>query len=181
MDIIDELIQKDIKINKDLCEKMPYLIPRSAWTGEIVKDYDYTYIVGDYEIPEGWHKLFLQMCEEILPILEENKFKEKYRFIQVKEKYGALRVYDCGAPFGVHEIIGKYEHISRYVCHKCGKPANFISNGYILPYCDNCKKECATGQEVKFDPILKIEGYSQERGDYIDYIDCRKEWKKLYE
>ena len=43
----------------------------------------------------------------------------------------------------LYELIQKYEDLSYDTCIKCGKPATIITDGYILPYCDDCynKKE----------------------------------------
>ena len=53
------------QINKKLCEQFPYLVPRNVFTDKIPEDYDYDYIRGEYELPDGWFDLFLQMCEDI--------------------------------------------------------------------------------------------------------------------
>jgi len=83
-------------------------------------------------LPRGWEELARKMikeCETIYP---------DWEVIDLKEKFGALRCYDCGAPKEVHEIINKYEDISARTCCNCGKPATKISTGWILPWCDEC-------------------------------------------
>ena len=44
--------------NKKLCERYPFLLPRNVFSDKLEKDYDYSYIKGIGEIPEGWSKLF---------------------------------------------------------------------------------------------------------------------------
>ena len=51
--------------NEQLIKFMPYLQPRNVWTDEIPKDYDYEYIRGEHEIPEGWLSLFLDIFTHI--------------------------------------------------------------------------------------------------------------------
>lgn len=92
-------------------------------------------------MPDGWRKKFgLKMCDEIKEaLLSEKDGKEllkKYRIMQIKEKFGSLRWYDNFSTKKVSEIIDKYEHISMKTCIVCGKPATYISNGWISPYCD---------------------------------------------
>lgn len=95
-----------------------------------------------YCIPEGWRKAFgLQMIREINEALLRNggkKTRKAYDISDIKEKFGALRWYDNGAPNEVHNIIEKYAYISRYTCIDCGKPATVITTGWICPYCDDC-------------------------------------------
>ena len=53
------------QLRKALIEKYPYLQPRRMTDGKISTDYDYQYIVGEHDLPEGWLVLFLQACEDI--------------------------------------------------------------------------------------------------------------------
>lgn len=97
-------------------------------------------------MPEGWRKAFgIKMCDEIKKELKRHKGALKnYRILQIKEKFGGLRWYDnCGTEKIYKEIIPKYEAISYETCINCGKPAMYISKGWISPYCYNCaeKKE----------------------------------------
>ena len=84
--------------NKKLIEIYPYLQPRNVWTDKIPEDYDYSYIRGDKEVPDGWLRLFLLYCKAIRPALVNDSYLEQFRFSQVKEKYGSMRLYDFGAP-----------------------------------------------------------------------------------
>jgi hypothetical protein len=94
---------------------------------------------------EGWRKAFgLQMCEEIKQALLKSggrKYLYKYRIMQIKEKWGGLRWYDAWSTKEIMKIISKYEDISYKTCIKCGKPAKWVSKGWICPYCDDCKEK----------------------------------------
>lgn len=131
-------VDVNIGARKQLTQRYPYLIPRNCWTGAIHKDYDYSYVVGEHDLPQGWFKLFLQCCEDIREPLERNECMDKFRFLQVKEKYGSMRLYSNGAPEEVLQILYKYELLSRQVCCICGKPATLETYGYICPYCNDC-------------------------------------------
>lgn len=128
-----------VEENKRLIERYPFLQPRNVFTDKIPENYDYSWTRAD-EVEDGWRELFLQMCEEIREPLIEANYLDKFRFSQIKEKYGTLRMYNFGAPEKVHDIIYKYENLSGRTCVHCGKPATKISQGYILPYCDDCAK-----------------------------------------
>lgn len=128
--------------NRWLCIEYPFLIPRNRWTDEEVEDYDFTWTELD-AMPEGWRKLFGEhMCAEIAAILKKADYLDKYRIIQIKEKYGSLRWYDAGVPVKISEeldaLIRFYEILSERTCIVCGAPATRITTGWISPYCDNC-------------------------------------------
>lgn len=114
-------------------------------------------------MPDGWRKAFgIQMCKEIRSALifhfinkDSVKFVNapfkyiksyckgihllfSYRILQIKDKWAELRWYDGNSTEAVHDIIYKYEGISRTICIGCGKPAKWYSKGWINPYCDDC-------------------------------------------
>lgn len=157
-------------------------MPRNVWTDEIIEDYDYSFTYAD-DIPQGWKKLFLQMCEDIRQPLIDADYLDKFRFSQVKEKYGSLRAYTFGHPESVDKILMKYEHISQYVCNVCGRPAAYETSGYILPWCIDCWKDKVrheNGEFIEWSPILTIERFTKENGRQEEKIDCSDEWDRLF-
>lgn len=90
------------------------------------------------DMPDGWRKAFgIQMCKELKKALKQYNYLYKYRITQIKEKYGSLRWYSNGSPNGCeYPIINKYEALSKRTCIVCGKPAKYISTGWISPYCE---------------------------------------------
>ena len=92
------------------------------------------------DMPTGWRKAFgIDLCKELKTELKKHKYLRKYRITQIKEKFGGLRWYDNSNTKEGYNIIQKYEHISFNTCINCGKPATYVSAGWISPYCDNCK------------------------------------------
>lgn len=87
----------------------------------------------------GWRNAFgIQMCKELKKALKKQHLLYKYRITQIKEKWGYLRWYDNYATCEIYKIISKYEQISAHTCIVCGKPAKYISRGWISPYCEDC-------------------------------------------
>ena len=85
----------------------------------------------------GWRKAFgIQMCKDIRKQLWKEGNLFKYRITQIKEKWGEICWYDACASKEVHDIINKYERLSRNTCIVCGEPATKISDGWISPFCD---------------------------------------------
>ena len=153
--------------NRWLCYKYPWLIPHNRWTDEEDPEYDYSYTELD-SMPNGWRRTFgEQMCEEIQKLLEEADWVDKYRILQIKEKFGSLRWYDSSVPESIRErldkVIQKYEEISARTCFICGAPATKISMSWICPWCDKCAAE----QEYEaFEPIEKY--FKDQETPYAD-------------
>jgi hypothetical protein len=124
------------------------------------------------------------MCEDIKAPLEKADMLNDFRFLQVKEKYGMMRVYDNGATEEVHDIIAKYEFLSEQVCCTCGKPASDMTRGWICPYCSEHVKYYLAPNEIT-DPIevqtsyVKKVYHNGERTETV--IDCSNEWARYLE
>lgn len=162
--------------NRKLCACYPYLIPRNILTGEIVNDYDYSYIMGDFELPIGWHTLFLQFCKDIKQPLVDANYLNEFRFAQLKEKYGTLQIYHFGAPEEVQNIIDKYEYISQFVCVDCGSlDAQMYNYGWVSPRCKQCFKKTYQDNEVDDKFII---GGKFKNSSTLDVLD---EWERLKE
>ena len=131
-----------INHNMGLVNRFPFLLPRNTFSDEVVDDYDYTWTELD-AMPEAWRKTFgEQMAAELDEVLKKENFSEKYRIVQIKEKFGGLRWYDNGVPTSIHkevrDIIRKYEDLSKKICIRCGKPATHMTRGWITYVCEEC-------------------------------------------
>ena len=108
------------------------------------------------EIPNGWRKAFgKQLLKDIKKIgkpylkkINEHtgkkyKWKDIIFFEQIKEKYGELRLY-ASTIEEIQKVLDKYELMSSGYCINCGKPARYVTNGWIEYYCEKCfeKFEC---------------------------------------
>jgi len=179
-----ENIENHKKHNKELCDEYPYLLPHFNNKSDY-DDFDYSYIVVD-EIPSGWRDLFMQMCEDIKPILEKNNMLDSFYFVQVKEKYGSLRMYVSACPAEVYAILDKYEYVSQFVCECCGQPATKETRGWISHYCDNCFNwrcwdlDDNKYEEIEFEPIMKYERCDAQGNDFEVSVDCNNVWRRLY-
>lgn len=87
----------------------------------------------------GWRKVFgIQICRELKRALLEDggrKRLKKYGIDQIKEKFGVLHWYDHGGNEETNKILAKYEYISERTCIVCGKGADYVTRGWIEPYC----------------------------------------------
>lgn len=163
---------------RKVCEDYPFLLPRDI-DGSIDENFEYDSL--RLEIPNGWIRLFLQMCSDIKLILKREGVLDDFYFIQVKEKYGRMRCYSNGvASHRVEEIISKYEYMSEYVCTYCGRIATCKTKAYGVPICNDCWKDYWRHEPVDWINPTKLyfEISSSTEGVHFDtkYISFANEW-----
>lgn len=150
--------KKQLKMrNKKLVKLHPYLLPRSVWTGKVVKGYDYTWTEYDC-LGKGWKIGFGKfLLEDLRESCLKTGYLDKLQFSQIKEKYGRLCLYNFGAPQEVHDVIQKYEFISQYICYYCGSPEATIVDdyGWYLPVCKCCWDKNNKKREQKGYKVIK--------------------------
>lgn len=131
--------------NLILCLKYPFI----RWYGDPLyrgyphkKHYSLSYTWFD-EIPYGWRKAFgKQLLKEIKkagkPFIKQGKkWNDILSWEQIKEKYGTLRLY-ASAIDEIQDILSKYEAMSEGYCVCCGKPARYMTKGWVEFYCEDC-------------------------------------------
>ena len=88
---------------------------------------------------KGWRKRFGEdFCRDLKKaIVSTCGYKALWSpwIMQIKEKWGALEVYLVGYNEEIYEVVSKYHNLSKKVCIVCGKDAEWISRGWISPYC----------------------------------------------
>lgn len=170
---------------KKLIELYPYLQPRNLWTGKVSEDYDYSYIRGEYELPDGWLRLFFLYCKNIRPYLIKANILNTFQFSQLKEKYGTMRLYNFGITQenDAHILTYLYESYSAQICHICGKPARYESLGWIKPWCEDCIDKCPyTKTKIYSRSQMGIETWNNEKQcteyTYYSFRKLAREYKK---
>ena len=113
-------------------------------------DFEYNFESAIDGIPDGWeHSFFPQLKDELFEAC--GAYADEIMFYQIKEKYGALRVYwnfpdrdyytekddmDIKELIPViRSIVEKYVDISEKTCVVCGQAATHMTTGYIVPVC----------------------------------------------
>ena len=83
----------------------------------------------------GWGKLI----EEVYAILAAH---DEAVVLQIKEKFGMLRVYTCNIPDDVETQLTAIENKSAEVCDVCGEPGAVISrDGWYMARCSACREK----------------------------------------
>ena len=158
---------KQRRYNKRLCQRYPFLVPRNVWTDKVTWDKKYAWTLA-IDFPIGWWKAFgIMLCEELRIELIRCGYLNKFRFEEIKEKFGGLRIYinsiPCGCKAG--DIIDKYSHLSENICIACGKPdVPMIGHNWWSPECFLCWKK----RRIKRIPFVKIP-------------ETEDGWKQMYE
>lgn len=131
---------KIINSNKKLVKKYPFL--------KMNDNYMRTWLD---EVPYGWQQFALTFFEKIEKILNDHNANDYLRIIEVKEKWGKLRIYYSFVNNSKHEqnkwiedidrLFTSLENESWKICIDCGRQANYQTNDYVTPVCYKCKKD----------------------------------------
>lgn len=109
---------------------------------EIYKKFKEKYWFFDcsLDIGDGWIPLVEQCFDEILEIVGEKEDEDAYipfRTMQIKEKFGGLRIYLSSYRPEIENIVDKYEMKSFEICEECGKKGDTKSvGGWFVTLCD---------------------------------------------
>ena len=63
------------------------------------------------------------------------------QIIDVKEKYGGLRIYPETAPGWYHDMLWDMIAESETICEVCGQPGTLRAKGWWKTLCDECKRK----------------------------------------
>lgn len=158
-------------------------------------------------MPEGWYASFGEFFFEDLDAALKESYPdglpEDFRILDIKEKWGSLRVYLTHEPQPVSDVLYKYQYISSFVCLMCGAPypfAHMTYDGWVMPLCERCY--IGKGSVIQFDKyhnsylrtVLR-DSISVAEGpeDYITIecsdgkekkerkIEIKETWKKIFQ
>lgn len=85
------------------------------------------------ECGKGWEKLYQ-------PVIDEAK-RTGASVLQVKEKFGTLRLYLGGASEQLYKMRDEAEERSATTCEKCGDVGKLRGKGWLVTLCDKCDEE----------------------------------------
>ena len=93
-------------------------------------------MVFGFDVGDGWFEI-LQDCLRDLRSIRETGLAPNLILVQVKEKFGTLRVYVNGEDEGdiVQSILDYAETRSSWTCDECGKAGTKEGKGWIATRC----------------------------------------------
>ena len=156
----------------------------------------------EHDLPSGWNKGLSQCLQHDLNTIIRERNIAEFNVLQVKEKFGELRLYySCTFAGGesndpndlIQEVIDKYAHVSSRTCVYCGKfPVPIINDGWIYPVCKACYEGHRYGnreykdvvrQNDEFDPeYIQVryngQGKTSTTVSTQDIVERIRQWKE---
>lgn len=84
---------------------------------------------------DGWYGIIESMCSLISRYMKKKELADgpqDYRFTQIKEKFGGLRVYDAEGDNYTQGVVDMAESMSYKTCEVTGKPGELCVNGFWM-------------------------------------------------
>jgi len=91
------------------------------------------------ECGDGWYGILRASCNRIASH-EKYAGQQSFRFSQIKEKYGTIRLYHDGGDAYCQGVISMAEAMSAMTCELCGDPGKTNAIGWLLTLCEECRK-----------------------------------------
>ncbi len=86
-------------------------------------------------VEAGWSELIDHALTQITAALSPPELAE-IQIVQIKEKFGRVRIYLAAAPSRAMEIADQAGHASAHTCQECGKPGQTYNyGGYFATHC----------------------------------------------
>lgn len=89
-----------------------------------------------FECGKGWFNLIDELCQKI----KDTNPPEDFKIIQLKEKFGGLRVYTNCSTNEIEKLISEAENKSELTCEICGEEGKITGEYWVKTLCDKCKK-----------------------------------------
>lgn len=126
--------------NALLVWRCPFAKPH-ALDGGNIPGYDYSYTFAD-SYPDGWKHVARKYFARIGKVLARYGETGSFTITDAKEKYGEARLYYYGCSekcaSEIDDIIRDFEDETGHTCCNCGRKADVVTYGYVLPFCNGC-------------------------------------------
>jgi len=100
-------------------------------------------MVFGFECGDGWFPILWDLSRDIESILQRGpeELRERFQVVQVKEKYGTLRVYTKWSTEEIEDCIDRAEARSAKTCEMCSRPGETTTSngGWVRTECDECR------------------------------------------
>lgn len=111
---------------------------KQARYDHIVKKFENILKCG-IECDYGWFDLIERVCFQISKRVETLQYSD-FKIIQIKEKFGQLRIYTTFSDDYISGVISLASSISLCTCEVCGNKGSIDpTNQWIRTLCDDCK------------------------------------------
>lgn len=111
-------------LEKSLVEEFPSLF------ADYGKSPEETCMAWGCEHSDGWFLIIKSLCHSIADHLKRLEEPIEFKFAQVKEKFGTLRVYTHGGDDFISGVISMAEEMSAVTCEVTGIPGEMCRKGF---------------------------------------------------
>lgn len=105
-------------------------------------DYRRSMMIVGFECRDGWRDLLWTLFTDVEQVLARQNLSEspgEFKIVQVKEKFGTLRVYRDDSTPEIDHLLDTAMERSCYICEACGLPGVlFIDGGWWATRCASC-------------------------------------------
>lgn len=88
-----------------------------------------------FECADGWERLIRTACKVIHNHVTQTEVPW-FHFVQIKEKFGGLRLYAYGGDDFTRGVLSAMESLSYSTCEVCGLPGEPNGSGWVRTRCD---------------------------------------------
>lgn len=92
-------------------------------------------------VGEGWWPIIEEICDYVDRVNVTVKGLEDFKILQVKEKFGGLRIYYLGGDETLRGMINMAEIMSFHICEVCGDKAEPSGESWIKTLCEKHSKK----------------------------------------
>ncbi len=125
----------DDHLERELIEAYPMLYDHDAAPSYGTTDFP-------IECDDGWYPLVDGVSAAVSAYAET--WDEEIRFVQVKQKFGELRIYAKPSPASVTAMIALATELSTRTCERCSRMAGAAvrdDDGWYRTLCNSCWEE----------------------------------------
>jgi hypothetical protein len=99
---------------------------------------------------DGWFDILRRLCEDLEPLVAEfeQASGRQFEVLQVKEKFGGLRIHVNHVNDGIRRRLEAAEQESFHTCEVCGQPGTLREDSWIKTVCDEHVGEHGGRNEV---------------------------------
>lgn len=140
-------IIEELKANKEIEEAKLHPTPIVNLSKYSITEVDPTLknnlMAFGLDCGEGWHPLIKELLDRLQSLVNSvSPDLNNFRIVQIKEKWGTLRIYTNFSTYEIENIIDEYEQKALTICEMCGKPGYLREDlAWIQTLCDFHYKE----------------------------------------
>jgi hypothetical protein len=111
-------------------------------------DIRHTLMSRGFTHDDGWFDILWRLCGDLEPLVAdlEKATGRQFEILQVKEKFGGLRIHVNDADDAIRRRLLDAELESFHTCEVCGQPGELRESDWIKTLCD--EHASTTGKEV---------------------------------